>query len=93
MSPNIDKYSAGISVDRAEQSPQRIVKTNDKNSRADSLQILRHETHPELFARADYENRYEQNDEIAFKPEKIRNPARKTHGLFTRRLHSAKSAS
>ena len=89
MSPNIDKYSAGISVDRTEQGPQRIVKTNDKNSRADCLQILRHKTHPKFFARADHENRYEQDDEITFEPEKISQPARRTHGLLTRRLHSA----
>jgi hypothetical protein len=76
MSPSIDKYSAGISVNRPEQSPQRIVKTDDKNSRADCLQILRHETHPKFFARADHENRYEQNDKIAFEPEKISEPTR-----------------
>ena len=56
MSPDIDKYSAGISVDRPKQRPQCIVKADDKNSRADRLQVLRHETHPKLFARADHEN-------------------------------------
>ena len=46
MSPTIDKHSAGIGVDRAEQSAQRIVKTDNKDRRADRLQVLGHKTHP-----------------------------------------------
>ncbi len=89
MSPSVDEQSAGIRVDCPEQSPQRIVKTDDKNSRADRLQIFRHEAHPEFFARADYENGNEQNNKIAFKPQEISKPARSAHSLPTRRLHSA----
>ena len=89
MSPDVNKYSAGVRVDRAEQSAQRIVKTDDKNSRADRLQVLRHETHPKFFARANDKDGDEQDDQIAFESQKIRKPARKIHGLATRRLHSA----
>ena len=32
--------------------PERIVKADDKNRCTDRLQILRHETHPKLFAGA-----------------------------------------
>src|ERR1041385_447154 len=72
MSPKIDQYSAGIGVERAEQRAQRIVTTDNENARAKRLQIFRHETHPQLFARADDKNGDEQNDEIAFEPEKLR---------------------
>ena len=89
MSPNIDKYSAGISVNCPEQSPQRIVKTDDKNSRADRLQVLRHKTHPKLFAGTNDENGDKQNDEIALEPEEISNPTTKAYDLSTWRLHSA----
>ena len=89
MSPSVHEQSAGISVDRPEQGAQSVVKTNDKNSRADRLQVLRHETHPKFFACADHKNRDEQNDEIAFEPEKISKPTRKAYALLTRRLHSA----
>ena len=88
MSPKIDKYSAGISVDRAEQRPQRIVKTDDKNPRAERLQIFRYKTHPQFLARANYENGDEQNDEIASKAEKIRELPGATYILRVRRLHS-----
>ena len=65
----IYKHSAGIRVDRPEQSAQRIVKTDDKNCRAERLQILRHKTHPEFFASANDKNGDEQDDEIAFESE------------------------
>ena len=72
MSPTIHKYSAGIGVDSTEQSAQRIVKADDENCRADCLQILRHKTHPKLFACANDKNGDEQDDEIAFEPEEKR---------------------
>ena len=89
MSPNIDKQSAGISVDRSKQSPQGIVKTDDKNCRADRLQVLWDKTHPKFLACADDEDGDEQDDEIAFKAEKISKPTPKTYALLTWRLHSA----
>ena len=76
MSPNIDKYSAGISVNCPEQSPQRIVKADDKNTRTERLQKFRHEPHPQFFARADHENGEQQNDQIALQPKKIRDPSK-----------------
>src|SRR4029077_3322914 len=69
MSPMVYNYSPWIGVDGTEQSAQRIIKTDDKNCRAERLQILRHKTHPKLFARAYYKNGDEQDDEIAFEPE------------------------
>ena len=65
----IYNYSTGISVDRTQQSAQRIIKTDDENCRAKRLQILRHKTHPEFFAGAYHENGDQQNNEIAFEPE------------------------
>src|SRR5438552_2570107 len=50
MSPKIDKYSAGVRVDRTEQGAQCIVETDNENRRADRLQVLRHKTHPKFFA-------------------------------------------
>src|SRR5437660_12709235 len=73
MAPSVHEQSAGISVDRPEQGAQRIVKTNDKNSRADRLQVLRHETHPKFFARDDHKHRVEQKDEVALNNVKISN--------------------
>src|SRR3954451_15021437 len=70
MSPMIDDYSTGVGVDRTQQSAQRIIKTDDENCRAKRLQILRHKTHPKLFASAYHENGDEQDNEIAFEPEK-----------------------
>jgi hypothetical protein len=76
MSPKIDKYAARISVNRAEQRAQRIVKTDEENARAERLQIFWHETHPKFLAGANHENGDEQDDEIAFEPKEIREPAR-----------------
>ena len=67
--PNGPRLSPGISVDGTKQSAQRIVKTDNKNCRAERLQILRHKTHPKLFACANDKNGDEQDDEIAFEPE------------------------
>ena len=71
MSPKIDKNTAGIGVNRAEQCPKRIVQADDKNRRTHGLEIFGHEPHPEFFARADHENGEQQNNEIAFKSKKI----------------------
>ena len=71
MSPKVRKYSPGIRVDRAEQGTKRIVKTDNKNRRADRLQVLRYKTHPKLFACTDDEDSDEQDNQIAFKPEKV----------------------
>ena len=89
MSPKIDQHAARISVNRAKQRAQRIVKSDDKNARAKRLQILRHETHPEFLARTNHENGHEQNDKVAFEPEKLRKPVRGAHALLVWRLHFA----
>ena len=69
MSPMVYDYSTGICVDRTKQSAQRIVKADNENRRAERLQILRHKTHPKLFACANDKNGDEQDDEVAFEPE------------------------
>jgi hypothetical protein len=62
-------YSTGIGVDSAKQRAQRIVKADDKNRRAECLQILRHKTHPKFFARTNDKDGDEQDDEVPFEPE------------------------
>ena len=89
MSPKIDKYSAGIRINRTEQGAQRVVETDYKKCRSELLQVFRHETHPQFFARADHKDGNEQNNEVAPEAEKIREPARGTHALLIWRLHSA----
>ena len=69
MAQAIRDYPARVSVGGTKQSAQRIVKADNENRRADRLQILRHKTHPKLFACADDKNGDEQDDEIAFEPE------------------------
>ena len=71
MSPEICQHSAPIRISRGEQRTQPVVKADDKNRRAERLQIFRHEAHPKLFARPDDENGSEQNDEIASRTEEI----------------------
>src|SRR5438270_11004436 len=71
MAPPIDQYSAGIGVDRAEQSAQGVVETNNENAGAKDLEILRDETHPKLFTGADDKHRNKENDEIALKREEL----------------------
>ena len=75
MSPAVRNYSAGIGVDRTDQSAQGVVQADNKDGRTDRLQVLRHKTHPKFFACADDEDRDEQDDEIAFEPEEVSQPA------------------
>ena len=75
MSPNIGKHSAGVRVNRTEQSAERVVKTDNKNRRTDRLQVLRYKTHPKFLAGADDKNGDEQDDKIAFQPEETSQPA------------------
>src|SRR5882724_8088967 len=79
MSPAVRYYAAGISVDSTKQSAQRIIKADNKNRRADRLQILRHKTHPKLFACANDKNGDEQDDEIAFEPEESSERLQRRH--------------
>ena len=69
MSPAIREYAARVGIDRTKQCAQRIVKADNENRRAKRLQILRHKTHPKLFASANHKNGDEQDDQIAFEPE------------------------
>src|SRR5207244_2515288 len=84
MSPKIDNYSARIGVERAEQRPERVVETNDKDTRAERLQVLRHEPHPEFFARGEDKNRNEQNDEVAVEGEESREALNAVHAKVCR---------
>src|SRR6478672_11654176 len=69
MARAIRDYPARVGIDRTKQSAQRIVKADNENRRADRLQILRHKTHPKLFACTNDKNGDEQDDEVAFEPE------------------------
>jgi len=89
MSPAIDEHAAGIRVDGAEQRTERIEKTDDENARAEGLEIFREKPHPEFLARTNHENGHEQNDKVAFEPEKLRKPVRGAHALLVWRLHFA----
>src|SRR6266404_3814563 len=93
MTPPIDQYSAGIGVDCAEQRAQGVVETNDENARAKDLKILRNETHPKLFTSPDDKHRNEEDDQIALQREELCHAMCACQGWFSRRLHSAKSAS
>ena len=79
MSPAIREYAARVGIDRTKQSAQRIVKSDNENCRADRLQILRHKTHPKLFACANDKNGDEQDDEIAFESEEISEGFQRLH--------------
>src|SRR4030095_10434823 len=79
MSPAVREYAAGISVDSTKQSAQRIIKADNENRRADRLQILRHKTHPKLFASANHKNGDEQDDQIAFESEEISEGCQRLH--------------
>src|SRR3954451_25105682 len=85
-SPAVREYAAGISVDDTEQSAQRIIKTDNKHHCAERLQIFRHKTHPQLFACANDKYGDEQNDEIAFEPEEIREPREAVHAQLLSEL-------
>src|SRR5437773_12345973 len=71
MSPKIDNHTAGVGVNRAEQCAQRVVETDHENARAQRLQKFRHESHAELFSRANHENEEEKNDKIVLQIEKV----------------------
>src|SRR6266403_909477 len=79
MAPTIRDYPARVGIDRTKQSAQRIVKADNENRRADRLQILRHKTHPKLFACANDKNGDEQDDEIAFEPEESSERLQRRH--------------
>src|SRR6266850_647967 len=67
-----EKHAAGIGVERAQQCAKRVVESDDENCGAKLLEVLRDESHPKFFARADHENREQQNDEVALESEKTR---------------------
>src|SRR5438270_5482353 len=71
MTPLIDQYSAGIGVDRAEQSAQGVVETNNENARTKDLKIFRNEPHPKFFTGANDKHRNKEDDEIALKREEL----------------------
>src|SRR4029077_9638366 len=86
MAPAIRDYTARVGIDRTKQSAQRIVKADNENRRADRLQILRHKTHPKLFACANNKNGDEQDDEVAFEPEEMSQLDSATQPRLIRRL-------
>ncbi len=81
-SPAIDHDSAGVGVDRAEQSAQRIEGAYDENRRAERLEIFWDETHPQFLSRSNRKDRDEQDDQVAAQPEKFRQRALLFHQLI-----------
>jgi hypothetical protein len=79
MPPTVHEDTARIGVDRAEQSPERVEKTDDENGRAQRLEVFRDEAHPEFFSGADDEGGDEQDDEVALETEEIGGPAPEVH--------------
>src|SRR5947209_16079326 len=71
MAPTVHQHAARVGIDRPEQCPERIEKSDHENARPEGLQIFWQKPNPEFFARANQEDRDEQNAEIAFQPEEI----------------------
>ena len=53
---------------------ERLTPEEYEKRRAEFFQILRDEPHPEFFAGADDKNHEQQDDEVAFEAEKVRDP-------------------
>src|ERR1051325_951347 len=79
MPPMIDNDSAWISVNGAKQSTQPIVQTDEKYRCTDNLQILRHETHPKFFSRANHKDCDEQDHQVAFESQEISDGFQRGH--------------
>ena len=79
MSPAVDEQAAGVGVDRAEKIPQRIEKSDDKNGRAERLEIFRQEAHPQFLPSADGKGGNEQDDQVALEPEELRDALPSVH--------------
>src|SRR5215831_12650185 len=84
MPPNIYEHSTGVCVDRTKQRAQRVVQTDNKNRRTERLQVLRHKTHPKLFASANDKDGDEEDDQIALEPEKTRDARELLHAQSSR---------
>jgi hypothetical protein len=84
MPPAVDEHATRIGIDGAEQSSQPVKKADDKNGRAEGLEIFRDEAHPKLFAHPDNEDGDKQDDEIALEPEEVRGPAPEAHERWMR---------
>src|ERR1051326_5811345 len=88
MPPAVGPQPSRVSVDRADQRAQSIIKPDNKYARAKRLQILRDKTHPEFFPSPNDKNGNEDDDEVAFEREEIRNLFSATSVRFSRRFHA-----
>ena len=82
MPPAIDQHAAGVGVDRAEQSAERVEKADDENGGAEDLKIFRDETDPEFFASPDHEGGDQQDDEVALEPEELSGASAERYRCF-----------
>ena len=73
LSPMIGEPAAGIGVNRAEQSLQRIEQADDQNAAAERLDIFGREAEPEFFAGAGQQERDEQQRGVAPEREEFGN--------------------
>ena len=64
LSPPVRKPAAGIGVDRAKKSLQRVEQTDDENTAAKRFDVFGRKAEPELFPRAREHERDEQQRRV-----------------------------
>ena len=73
LPPMVGQPAAGIGVNRAEKSLQRVKKADDQNAAAERLNVFGREAEPEFFARAGEHERDEQQRGVAPQREEFGN--------------------
>src|SRR6266478_5427224 len=91
-SPAVDNQPAGICVDRPEQGTDRIKSPDDKNRRAERLEVLREEAHPQFLSCANGKDGDKEDYEIAAQPEKFRERAPVFHQPIGRVVAAGRSS-
>jgi len=76
MTESIRNDATGPRVDRAEQRLDRIVEPDDERRCTERLEILRDKAHPQLLACANDDDREQQDDNVAFEREDLRQSLR-----------------
>ena len=71
LSPVIRRPAAGVGVDRAKKSLERVEHADDEHARAQRLQIFGREAEPEFFTRARQHQRHEQQRGVAFERQEV----------------------
>src|SRR5713226_1628645 len=71
MPPAIYSDAAGIGIEGAEQRLKPVENPYDQRRCSQRLQVLGQKPHPQFFARADQDDRGEQQNDVAPEPQKI----------------------